>query len=250
MVKPAQDLAFTQQSNDKQGWIIRMQCKTRQLLVISLAALMCGTASAKRLTGDAWVETGVPGGTGTASVNLQSPPTGPAITSINSLSFSPGDGLAWGTGTLGNLSEYYFGGSALAPSEQVILESSGNEVKVIFAYDYSVDSNGLPLPGGFGGLGETAALTVNGVTYTTKPGIAPNSLGGPDFSNGFDMTFADSSAVFDFVNGTLVDSSDIKTAWAVSGSTASAPEIDPSSVTSALTLLMGALVLVRSGKRR
>jgi hypothetical protein len=92
----------------------------------------------------------------------------------------------------------------------------------------------------------TASFTLGGVTYTSNGSFVPSTTDN-DFL--FDSTGKLLGGLGTDQFGDTVVLSGVPTGWTAGGSTISAPEIDPSSAVAGLTLLAGALVLMRGGRR-
>jgi hypothetical protein len=93
-----------------------------------------------------------------------------------------------------------------------------------------------------------ASFKFGGVTYTAPASSTPNA--NFLFSSIFTfLGFLNDSATAANVSFTPNQGSKTLDGWTVSGGAAAAPEIDPSSIVTALTLLAGALVVVRGNTR-
>jgi len=216
-----------------------MKSNFRLLLGTVAASLLCSAANARGILIDGWTQTST-GTTTSVTVDPTALPAGPILGGITALSFAPG------TSTPGFIvatipgfldTEYAFGGSATNPLEQIVIDplfsSTGTTNQFLVSFNYA---------DGFGGAGETASLTVNNVTYTAKN---PGALN-------------DTTGVFEFIGGVLQNVANYATTWTTStgggggggGGTMNAPEIDPASATSALTLLAGGIAIMLSSKRR
>jgi hypothetical protein len=216
-----------------------MFMKSIELLLFGTVAsiVLCGNSIARGIVVDNWQQVGSGPGT-SVSVNPTSLPAGSPLGSITALSFAPGTGVpGYSIATLNNLTEYAFGGSVAVPNEQTIIDpvpvTSGTTSTFSVQFNYA-DT--------FGGPAETASLTVNDTTYTAKN---PGAL-------------SDTTGVLTFVNGVLQGAANYVGSWTETtsggggnpGGGMSAPEIDPASAISALTLLAGGLAILRGGKRR
>jgi hypothetical protein len=227
---------------------------TKILCAGALVSFIAGAAHARGIQVDGWQS--VSSGSGLTATVDNDPPLGPTLAGIQSLSFSSGTsmpGYSVSTFTEGGPEFYairYEWAAAGGGVEQVVINNteannSGTFVptgqfSVAFGYSFGTDdlgnANGSATAGN---LPEVATLNVNGVTYTTK--VAPNSL---NATGGLD----NDDSIFKFSNGVLTNSADIATGW--SSNAASAPEIDPSSAGSALTLLIGSLAVLSSASKR
>jgi hypothetical protein len=204
------------------------------------SAVLCGGANARGILVDAWQQVGSAGSGTSVSVNPASLPVGPPLAGITTLSFAPGTNLpGYLVATLGSLTEYAFG--AKPPGADPFVDQMNEQVVVdpLSASKFSVAFNYADT---FGGPAETASLTVNDTTYTAKN---PGAL-------------SDTTGVLTFVNGVLQGAANYVGSWTETtsggggnpGGGMSAPEIDPASAISALTLLAGGLAILRGGKRR
>lgn len=225
-----------------------MRLTRLQYAGIIAATLACSAANARGILIDNWTPT--PAGNFTDSTSATVDFTnaalfGGTLAGISALSFSPGTltpGFTIAT-IESNQIEYAFGGSVGMPSEQVIIVPIGASAGSVpsfdlsFGYDFDGGVTGTPS----GGTGETASLSINGVTYTANN---PANL-------------SETNGVFHIVGGAIENMSAILTGWTSSaagggggGGTVSAPEIDPASAGSALTLLAGGLIVLASSTRR
>jgi hypothetical protein len=225
-----------------------MQMKSQYQLVLgSLAAsILCATANAgphgSSILIDNWTPTGVTGSTLPITLDTTLA-IGPSLTGLLSpLTFSPGGSGPFTVATADSVqpaghhlyTEYAFG-DVTVPDEQILIDpvlggASTSAFKVTFNYGSA-----------FGGAGETASLGYGGVTYTlSNPGAAAAGATEFDFSGG----------VIANLSTLLKDGWTSGTGTGTGTGTTSAPEIDPASMMSALTLLAGGLAIMISGKRR
>jgi hypothetical protein len=231
---------------------------TEILCAGALASFIAGAAHARGIQVDGWQI--VSSGSGLTATVDNDPPLGPTLAGIQSLSFSSGTsmpGYSVSTFTEGGPEFYairYEWAAAGGGVEQVVVNNTEaynsttntfvptGQFSVAFGYSFGTDdlgnANGSATAGN---LPEVATLSVNGVTYTTK--VAPNSL------NGTGELDLNDDSIFNFSNGVLTNGADIAQGWS-STATSVAPEIDPSSAGSALTLLIGSLALLSSASKR
>jgi hypothetical protein len=223
------------------------------LCAIALGSFIGGIAHARGIRVDGWQS--VSSGNGLTATVDNDPPLGPTLAGIQLLSFSSGTslpGFSVATFTEGGPEFFavrYEWDAVGGGVEQVVIDNTEafnsttntfvptGQFSVSFGYSFGTDdlgnANGSATAGN---LPEVASLSVNGVTYTTK--VAPNSLNGTDSLNSHD------DSIFNFSNGVLTNGADIARGW--SSTAVSAPEINPSSAGSALTLLMGCLAVLGS----
>jgi hypothetical protein len=224
-----------------------------QYAAIIALTVACSAASARGILIDNWQPTPPGNFTNSTSATIDFTNTalfGGTLAGISALGFSPGTSTPGFTiATIeSNQIEYAFGGSVGMPSEQVIIIPFGASAGSVPSFDLSFgyDSNGSVTGTASGGTGETASLSINGVTYTANN---PGSL-------------SETNGVFHIVGGVIENLSDILTGWTSSassgggggggggGGTMNAPEIDPASAASALTLLLGGLTILASRQRK
>jgi hypothetical protein len=229
---------------------------TKILCAGALASLIGGVSHARGIQVDGWQS--VSSGSGLTATVDNSPPLGPTLAGIQSLSFSTGTslpGFSVSTFTEGgpeNFAIRYQWAAVGGGVEQVVLNNTEafnsttnafdptGQFSLSFGYSFGTDAlgndNGSATAGN---LPEVATLSVNGVTFTTK--VAPNSL------NSIGPLELNDDSIFKFSNGVLTNAADIARGW--SSATMSAPEINPSSAGSALTLLIGCLAVLSSAPK-
>jgi hypothetical protein len=155
-------------------------------------------------------------------------------TGANDAATAIGGGSAFAA-TGGEMFQFYAGAVGPQPDAQVVAWSLANS-------DTEIEMNGW-CPGGAAG-----SLTWGSSTY--KGGCSGAAT---DFL--FSSTKAFIGYVVDSVQsdgtllGTVTLSSTLPTGWSASGGTVSAPEIDPASAISAMTLLLGCLAVMRGDRR-
>jgi hypothetical protein len=223
-----------------------MRFTSLQYAGIIALTVACSAASARGILIDNWQPTPPGNSTNSTSATVDFTDTalfGGTLAGISALGFSPGTltpGFTIAT-IESNQIEYAFGGSVGMPSEQVIIIPFGASAGSVPSFDLSFgyDGDGSVTGTASGGSGETASLKINGVTYTANH---PADL-------------SDTNGVFHIVGGVIENLSDILTGWTSStdgggGGTVNAPEIDPSSAVSALTLLLGGLTILAGRHRK
>jgi hypothetical protein len=214
------------------------------LPAIVAATSLIGTARATHsLSGMGWTSDGttVPGPLVNAvSTTNEALPDGSVLAGISSLSFNAG--LSATSVSVSTANPPPFAGNdkydwySNSETAEVVLTGLGSEnAQGAFSsfevqFNYS-DTFASP---------STASLTVNNVTFT-----AQNAAGQNDPNSG----------TFVFVNGVFKAASDGVTSdingWTESGGgPAAAPEMDPASLASGLTLLAGCLAVLRAGGKR
>jgi hypothetical protein len=232
---------------------------TKILCAGALVSFMGGVAHARGIQVDGWQT--VSSGSGLTATVDNNPPLGPTLAGIQSLSFSSGTslpGFSVSTFTEGGPEFYairYQWDAAGGGLEQVVLNNTEafnpttntfdptGQFSVSFGYSFGTDDLGNPNGSSTAGnLPEVATLSVNGVTYTTN--VAPNSL------NSVGPSELHDDSIFNFLNGVLTNGADVARGWSSTGTVMSAPEIDPSSVGSALTLLIGGLAVLSSASKQ
>jgi hypothetical protein len=218
--------------------------KTTKCMVILVAALVFGTAHARKSVSiDNWPGTGTGPHTGdTITADASNPLfSGSLPNGISSLILAPG--LTDPTASYeefqnpngpGDMYLWARGESTANPmTEQIIVlpgNPGSNELTVEFNYDAN-DASGC--------AGEVAALTINLTTYRAPTPCVAGGLNANGSSGGFE------ESLFQFTtNNGHVQLQMLPSGW----SAVSAPELDASSAFAGLTLLLGG-VLVARGRR-
>ncbi len=238
-------------------------------LCSTLATLaLAGSAESHGISGDDWVDSGA-GGTGTSVVVTHAVlPGQTSLAGITSLSFSPGTTMA-PYEIFSQLPNCALGFECFAGA-QYNWSGGGGEETVDLIAGYSTSPASVdPLPtaapltsahynGPFNDLpvltvlfgygypdqacdsfsGQTASLTVNNVTYKATNPCSLKGVPGPNppflTAGAGDLTF---------INGVLQAGTGV--GWTKSTAVA-APEIDPGSSASALTLFLGSVLVLRA----
>jgi hypothetical protein len=234
----------------------RWEMKTKTLLTAGILAttVLSGAAYARGISVNMWDDTNIqqPSPNTGSSVSILNPqdiaptidlgmPT-LSLTGITSLSFSPGLASSpYLIATSGDLVEYSWGGIASSSSppdasEQVVIApGSSGAFSVEFGYDNGLGkcTSATVCGSDSFGAGETASLTVVTAAGTTKyTATDPYKL-------------SDDAGVLSFnKDGSLQSGSGIGWIATPNTSTNAAPEIDPVSAASALTLLAGFLAVM------
>jgi hypothetical protein len=229
---------------------IGMKSKSTHLLLAGILAttVMCGSAQAARgISTNEWEATGessTPPGSylvpSSLPVDSEELPNTLSLAGVNSLSFAEGSGSSVNVNTLmdGPGVAYFTDG----PNAQVVLLASsfGSASSFTIEFDYAP---GFTPP--------TPTLELVGATEDYKISVSDSSGWLKDANSG----------IFNFVNGVLSPSSDndhgfasdglhatSDAGWSVvatpTGNIGAAPEIDPASAASALTLLAGFLAIM------
>jgi hypothetical protein len=213
------------------------------LLTTFAAAALCGNANARNIIADGWEPTST-AGTGTSvTVDPSNLASGASLTGINSMSISVGDEVnnyLVSTLFLGGMHEVQYGFFAGPPPvqpnpgddapEQVIIETTTTGPTSSFDVILEDAAQGTFGAAHSFGVNIPESVTINGITYTAN--------------DPFDLT--ETTSDLKFQNGMLVS---LPSGW--TSSAVSAPEIDPSSAGSGLTLLIGGIaVLIGARPRR
>jgi hypothetical protein len=206
----------------------------------TLGIAMCSAAGARSISTDGWTE--ISSGTGnTVTINSSAPlpAEGTLPPGVISLVFSPGTTTVNTYSILSqNLSGdmYLWSNSSNSTNEQVIVQPTGNG----FTMDFNYDATGC--------AGETANLSVNGTSYSARSPCAAGAIVSELCNAGsFTCVFNDSHFAFDTnANGKLQLEGASPAGW----SAVAAPEIDPNSAFSGLTLLMGGIAVIVGRRRR
>jgi hypothetical protein len=215
------------------------------LLTTFAAAALCSNANARNIIADGWQPTST-AGTGTSvTVDPSNLASGASLTGINSMSISVGDEVnnyLVSRVVLGDMHEVQYGFFAGPPPfatdpntpgdeapEQVIIETTTTGPTSSFDVILEDAAQGTEGIAHNFGVNIPERVTINGITYTAN--------------DPFDLTVTTSDLKFQ--NGMLVS---LPSGW--TSSAVSAPEIDPSSAGSGLTLLIGGIAVLMGARPR